>query len=1424
MLKLLNFLLEHAKLVIIALFALVLLGYKTTERLAIDVFPDIPMPRVTIQTEAGGLTAEEVEQRITIPIEAAVNGIPGVSVVRSSSSGGLSFVWVDFDWSTDLKRARFDVFERLSRAELPKEASSEIAPTVSVTGEIMLAALTKADKSDLSALEIREKAEYDLRNRLLSIPGIGEVAVTGGRLPECRIEADGHVLAERGITINDLISAAEASRTYASAGYLSDHKGEEIPLRQLAYANSLDKIAALPIFPGKPLRISDVASVSIAGAPRRGSASYNGKDAVVLSIQKVPGGNTLELTKKVENILSQFAAQNPGLDVLSNAYRQADFINVSVKGGKEVLRDAALIVALVLALTLMRVRTLFIVLLALPVSAFLGILLMPSLGLGVNVMTIGGLAVAAGDVVDAAIIFTEVIWRRLGENAALEVPRPTKDVIIEASRSVLPGVLFSTTIVVLVFLPLVFLEGLEGCFFRPLALSYLAVFAMSFLVAMTLVPTLSLLLWKNPKKLSKATERSFAANILKAIYSPFLKLSLKVPSVILLLAIMLCGAAFYLATDFGSSFLPPFKEDSYNVALSLPPGASLSESERIAEGAVEGLEAIEGVLSVTRRTGRAERDQHAEPVSSSEYVIRVDLNSDTEKIKEEIRSLLGEIPGTSVLVGYPIAHRISAVLSGTEAELAVNIYCEDPIKLRAAVNAVKEELEEIDSIVDVRANREVMVKTLRIDYDLTKLSAAGLTLKDAGEQVAAALSGYEAGEIRDGLLRRSIMIRLKGFDEADIETVKDFHLAGANGEYVHLEDVALVVPENASNLLLREGGRRKALISANPAPNANIGDVVKELEHHLKSVAEKYGVSIEYGGSYEARESAAKRLAMMGVLLFLIIAALVFFALKDVSATFIALLNLPLGLAGGIIAVKLGGGVLSVSSLVGFVTVSGFTLRNGLLLLNRYDELMKEGKDKRSAIYEGSLERMLPIIMTSLTTVIGLIPIILAGEKPGGELLSPLAIVQFGGIIGAMLLTLIVIPAAKKLLPVALLLLMIVGCKSYEPITLEYRENKPLLDSTVLKIESLDDLLDTTVYAFNPEVTKAESEYIGQINIAENTGFWDDPSLDADFARVLKGGSNPNLGGLNLSVSIPLSGARRKDKEAALKKKFALLIEKLSLEYEKCYEAKKAVIGYFQARKKTAKIAARLNDDELKELEDHVAKLTEVGELSFTELEDVKRLRHELERKLVELKTAEEAARTELLDILGLSSDTEIVLGDALDSFEEKDLPLPDPMKFVSYRSVAAKRLLFETSELKLEAEIRRQYPELKLGPAFSYEDGENRLGLIAGIDIPIWNRNRLAISEAEAQRESAKIDALEEWRKVVRDAYAAIKAYKLLKTVPSFETTSPDTLKSMLEVGELKPNEYLAQSAAAFEEELAQDELEAKRQIAYLEMEKYLK
>jgi len=1019
---------DNPKTILAATLIVAAVGLRTWQNLAVDVFPDISVPRVTIHTEAGGLTAEEVEQLVTIPIESVVNGIPGVSTIRSSSSGGLSFVWIDFDWNVDVARARFDVFERLARVKetLPDEAHAEISPIVSVTGEIMLVALT-GKEGGASALEIREIAEYDLRTRLLGIPGIGEVAVIGGRLPEYRVAADPRRIAEAGLSLFDIMEAARDTRTFLSGGYLANVAGEEVPLRQIARADTLDalKLSPIPLANGGSLRLGDVADVSVAGEPRRGSASFNGKAAVVLSVQKAPGGNTPALTKALEKSLADFAetVKSKGIEVHSNAYRQADFIEASIKGGGEVVRDAVIIVIAVLLLTLLELRTILVVLLTMPLSTLLGLALFPMFGLGVNVMTLGGFAVAAGDIVDAAIIFTEVIRRKLGENEALppEERRPVGPVIADAAASVAPGVLFSTVIVVMVFIPLLMLSGLEGRFFRPLALSYICVFTMSLLCAWVAIPALSRILRVGSRWGSKTVAGSSDAGvslgvrIMRAVYRPFLSLALRFPKCVVLLSLIATGYALHVATGFGSSFLPPFHEDSFNVMVSLPPGASLAETERVSESCVPAMASIPGVLSVTRRTGRAERDQHAEPVSSSEFVVRVDLSKDTDAIRSQIRERLGSIPGCALIVGYPIAHRISAVLSGTEAELAVNIYGNDVDVLRETVAKMKAALEAIPEVSDVRANREITVRTLRVDYDMPALVEAGITPREAGEQVAAAFNGAPVGEVRNGIRKRSVTVRLNGDEnEYDINTVKSLVLSGRAGKRVRLDDVARVVPEEAPNLLLREGGLRKALISCNPAPDVNTGELVGKLRTMLTPVASEAGCTVSFGGSYQARESAGKRLGVLGAGLVVAIFFLLVLALGSGRAAALAMLNVPLGLVGSVVAVSLAEPVLSVSSLVGFVTVIGFVLRNGILLINCYRERLDAGDDLAVAIREGSLERMAPIIMTSLTTVIGLIPIMIAGNKPGGELLAPIAVVQFGGLLGASALNLIVLPAAAK--------------------------------------------------------------------------------------------------------------------------------------------------------------------------------------------------------------------------------------------------------------------------------------------------------------------------------------------------------------------------------------------------------------------------
>ena len=499
--RIFNFAVHNPKTIIAAFLLAAFAGFRIFQTLSVDVFPDISVPRVTIQSEAGGLTADEVTELVTIPIESAVNGIPGVTKVRSSSSGGLSFVWVDFDWNADLTRARFDVFERLSRIKdtLPDEAHVEISPLVSVTGEIILIALTAKDDS-VSDLEIREIAEYDLRTRLLGVPGIGEVAVMGAKLPEFRVAVDPMKAAERNLSLPEIIEAAQSTRTYSSAGYLQNSASEEVPVNQIARADTLDalKKAPIPLPEGGSIRLGDVAEVSVQGEPRRGSASFNGKSAVVLSVQKSPGGNTPELTQALNKVLEDFSnsADAKGIEITTDAYRQADFIAKSIDGGKDVARDAAIIVIIVLLVTLLELRTIIIVLATMPISVLMGLLIFPSLGLSVNVMTLGGFAVAIGDIVDAAIIFTEVIRRKLAENDSLDAAqrKPLTSVIVDAAHTVAPSVLFSALTVVVVFIPLLLLSGLEGKFFKPLALSYVSVFAASLVVALMLVPALAIVL------------------------------------------------------------------------------------------------------------------------------------------------------------------------------------------------------------------------------------------------------------------------------------------------------------------------------------------------------------------------------------------------------------------------------------------------------------------------------------------------------------------------------------------------------------------------------------------------------------------------------------------------------------------------------------------------------------------------------------------------------------------------------------------------------------------------------------------------------------------------------------------------------------------------------------------------------------------
>ncbi|MBR5622135.1 MAG: efflux RND transporter permease subunit [Opitutales bacterium] len=1017
----------------------------------VDVFPELRVPRVTIQTEAGGLTAEEVERYVTIPVESAMNGTAGVKEVRSSSGGGLSFVWVDFDWDTDIYLARQIVTERLSsvRSSLPQNVSPELAPIVSVTGEIMLIALTpdasfeklsEAEKNQ-RLLDMRQLAEYRLRNRLLAIPGVGQVTVLGGRLPEYQIVYDPARLRQANVSIDDLKAAVEAAGSSDPAGYLEDVAGLELPVQQDSRVETLEQIrrSIVPAHISGTVKIEDLAEVKIDGAPRRGNAGFMGTDAIVLSVQKVPGANTQELTRAVDRAVREFSSsQLPDtMQLRTDAYRQSDFIELSLANGGETLISAGIVVMLVIFLTLLNIRTALITLAAMPLSVLFAFLLFPAFDLAINIMTLGGLAVAVGDVVDNAIIFVEIAWRKLSENAALPPDRRRSkfDVLMGAKDEILGSIGYSSAIILLVFAPVLFLSGLEGQFFRPLGISYMLAFGMSLIVAVTVIPALCSLAFRkklNANAAQNAPEQeSFSVRQIRKLYAPVLNFSLRRSKIVVAGTLLLTAAALWLASTFGASFLPPFNEDCYTVFVNAVPGTSLEETERIARQCAKKVETIDGVISVAQRTGRAENDEHAEPVSASELLVRVDLKKDQRELRAKIQEAIEGIPGTSTMIGYPLAHRISAALSGSNSEMAINIYGAELPQLRAAALKAKEILEKLPEVADARANREVMVDTIRIRYNQEILGAYGLTIAEAAEQVSTAINGAKLGEVIKNQDRWNIVMRIDPALRLSIDDVRHLELIGNNGRSVRLGEAADVSREEITNLILRDNTLRKAMISCNPAPDSNLGDLVKACREKLDPAMHELGCTVEYAGTIQARESAAQRLYLLGAAILIAIVFLLTAALGSLRNALVTLVNIPLCIIGGIVAVFIaspgtlasvfGHGhyiapIISVASIVGFVTVIGFGVRSGLILMNRYRDLSKQGMATDEAIRVGSLERVVPIIMTSLTTELGLLPLIFAIDQPGGELLGPLAIVQFGGLISATVLSLLVIPAASKLL------------------------------------------------------------------------------------------------------------------------------------------------------------------------------------------------------------------------------------------------------------------------------------------------------------------------------------------------------------------------------------------------------------------------
>lgn len=1036
--RLIAFSLRHSSLVIMCAMLLLGLTAFLLPRMAVDVFPELNAPTVVVMTESGGLSADEVEQYVTFPVEASVGGLPGARRVRSASAIGLSIVWVEFDWGVDIYRARQLVAERLStvREALPPGAHAEITPVTSITGEIMLLALSSPEGA-VSDLELRAYAEFDLRNRLLAIPGIAQVVAIGGELPEYQVNVDQDRLALYGLTISDVVEAASLAHSTASAGYLADVDRQEVPIRQAARVRGVEDIRSTLVkyHEGTPVTIGQVADVVLGPAPRRGTAADRGRPAVVLSIQKAPGTNTLLLTERVDLVLDGIEKSLPEGMVLNRAvFRQAGFIERSLDNVLEVLRDATVIVTVVLILFLLNARATVITLTALPLSLAAALLTLWGLDQSINVMTLGGLAVAIGVLVDDAIIDVENVTRRLRENDRLPPgARKTRaEVVFDASNEIRASMVFATVIIVIVFVPLLFLSGLEGRFFRPLGVTYIVSILASLGVALTVTPALCKLLLRGGSH-AREERDGLLVRWLKRGYEPALRLAIRFRRSVLAGAAVLTALALWLGSTFGTSFLPEFNEGTFTVFLMAPPGTSLRESDRLARGVESRLVEIEGVRSVTRRTGRAERDEHAEPVSSSEIEVTVEPGHDKHEVRRRIDAVLGSVPGVTTMVGQPIEHRLSHILSGTPAAIAINVYGEDLDRLRAVAKEIEGTLRGVPGARDVNANREVLITSLPVRYRPAELAAAGLTPASAAEQVQTAMYGRVVAAVNEGVRRYDLVVRLRPEERERTEQVGDLLLRGVGGATVRLSEVADIGPERTSNLIARENAQRKAVISVNVAEGANLGDLVEAVRERVDPIVRRAGFTVSYGGQFEAQRSASRTILIAGAGVLVLMLMLLQVSTGSARVALLVMANLPLALIGGILAVYFtesgspianalalfGIGdrayvapVISIASMVGFITLFGIAVRNGILLVNHYAHVMRvEGASFDEAVVRGSLERLAPILMTALCAALGLVPLALALGEPGSELLAPLAIVVLGGLVSSTFLNLFVVPA-----------------------------------------------------------------------------------------------------------------------------------------------------------------------------------------------------------------------------------------------------------------------------------------------------------------------------------------------------------------------------------------------------------------------------
>ena len=1006
--------LRHRWFVVFAALGLLAVGGFRAMQMPIDVFPDLTAPRVTAVTEATGMASEEVERLITFPVEAAINGVAGLRRVRSASAPGISVVWAEFDWDTSPTVARQRVTERLQSisGSLPAEASPPaLAPASSVMGEIAFVAVSS---ETLDARALRRIAEVEVRRGLLAVRGVSQVVPIGGELKQYQVLADPLRLERYGLTLGDLSDAIAAGSRNAPGGYVVDG-GQESVVRVLGRAHAVSDLELIVAATrdGAPVRLRDVAEVVEGSALARGAASYNASAAVMISVVKQPGADTVSTTRRLDQRLDELDVQLAGRGVTLHreVFRQTDFIDTAVTNLATVLRDGAILVVVVLLVFLGSLRPTLISIVSIPLSLATALLALDLLGMTIDTMTLGGLAIAIGVLVDDAIVDVENVARRLRERAARDEAErpPVLDVVLAASLEIRSAITAATYVLALVFVPLLLLGGLEGRLLRPLAFSYLVAIFASLVIAVTVTPVLCSLLL--PRGAGQAAREPRVIALITRLYRPVLRAAIARPLVVLAIAGAVIGGGAYGFAQLGRSFLPPFNEGSLTINMVLAPGTSLAESDALATLAERALLADDRVLSVGRRTGRAERDEHVLGIETTEMEVRVDPRDPRtrEQLFSDIRERLEIVPATFTL-GQPISHRIEHMISGQRSALSIKVFGEDLRVLRRVAAAIEARLEPIAGIVDLGVEQIVDIPQLVVRVDARAAASYGFSTGAAAAEIGAALWGRTPARIYEEGTSTDVVVRYPT-DDRGLDDVERVRIATPSGALVPIAALAEVRRDSGPNYILRENVSRRVVVTANVA-GGDVGGVLAEVRERVREgVKLPPGVRVEYAGQFERERATSRQLILFGGLAALGIILIVAATLGSFRRTIIVAINMPLALAGGVVGVFFAGGLLSVATTIGFITLFGIATRNGILLATRARDLELTGASRESAVADAAVERLAPILMTAVTAALGLLPLALALGQPGSEIQAPMALVILTGLVTSTALNMIAVPA-----------------------------------------------------------------------------------------------------------------------------------------------------------------------------------------------------------------------------------------------------------------------------------------------------------------------------------------------------------------------------------------------------------------------------